>query len=112
MKCGTCMDNYTREGIKCLWSSNVAKSLHNNCRLSGHWVWTPSAATRIAPGGAAGSPIFGEGRLSGGVCRDERRRRRQEMGLDLSVRGGGIILVGIFCVLVFLLCRFFLFCAI
>ena len=61
-------------------------------------MWTPSAATRIAPGGAAGSPIFGEGQLSGGVCRDKCRRRRQELGLDLSVCGG-IILVGIVCAL-------------
>ena len=79
--------------------------------MSGHWVWTPSAATRLAPGGATGSPIFGEGRLLGGVCRDERWKRRQELGLDLSVSGGGIILVGIYFVFaVFVVSFFFILC--
>jgi len=97
MHCGTCIDSYAREGIKCLWSSHIAKLRHKNRRSSGHWVWTPSAATRIAPGGAAGSPIIEEGRSSGGVCRDECQRRRQELGLDFTVRGC-IILIGIFCI--------------
>ena len=76
-------------------------------------MWTPSAATRIAPGGAASSPIFGEGRLLGGVFRDKRRQQRQELGSHLSVRGGGIILIGIFCVFaVFVVSFFFTLCKI